>query len=31
LPMVPPSSTSRERILDVLQELKLLGSAARMS
>ena len=31
LPMVPPSATSRERILDVLQELKLLGSAARMS
>jgi 4-hydroxy-tetrahydrodipicolinate synthase len=31
LPMVPPNSTSRERILDVLQELKLLGSAARMS
>lgn len=31
LPMVPPSARSRERILDVLQELKLLGSAARMS
>ena len=31
LPMVPPSATSRERILDVLQELELLGSAARTS
>jgi 4-hydroxy-tetrahydrodipicolinate synthase len=30
LPLVPPSQTTRERILRVLQDLKLLGAAARI-
>jgi 4-hydroxy-tetrahydrodipicolinate synthase len=29
LPLVPPSAASRERIMQVLQNLKLLGAAAR--
>jgi 4-hydroxy-tetrahydrodipicolinate synthase len=29
LPLVPPSAASREKIMDVLQKLKLLGAAAR--
>jgi 4-hydroxy-tetrahydrodipicolinate synthase len=30
LPLVPPSATSRDKIVKVLQDLKLLGSAARV-
>jgi 4-hydroxy-tetrahydrodipicolinate synthase len=30
LPLVPPSAAARDRIMKVLQELKLLGSAARV-
>ena len=30
LPLVPPSPAARDRIMKVLQELKLLGSAARV-
>jgi 4-hydroxy-tetrahydrodipicolinate synthase len=29
LPLVPPGAASRDRIVSVLQDLKLLGSAAR--
>jgi dihydrodipicolinate synthase/N-acetylneuraminate lyase len=31
LPLVPPSAAARDRIMRVLQDLKLLGSAARVS
>jgi 4-hydroxy-tetrahydrodipicolinate synthase len=30
LPLVPPSAASRDKIVKVLQDLKLLGSAARV-
>jgi 4-hydroxy-tetrahydrodipicolinate synthase len=30
LPLVPPSAGARDKIMNVLQELKLLGSAARV-
>jgi 4-hydroxy-tetrahydrodipicolinate synthase len=30
LPMVPPSAAARERVMNVLQQLKMLGAAARV-
>ena len=30
LPMVPPSPAAREKVMRVLQQLKLLGAAARV-
>jgi 4-hydroxy-tetrahydrodipicolinate synthase len=30
LPLVPPGAAARDRIMQVLQDLKLLGSAARV-